>query len=153
MALLFALVLLALSAALATATFSAARAVRRAALTTQARARVHAGVRRAFAEVLAGWSVALDTMPIGSRVDVPLAPEPADAGLPLIRGAKVERVTAERYAVTVDLRAFGLERPVARRRARLWLERPVPAAPSPGALPAALAPPGIVTPWAFTDLY
>jgi len=153
MALLAALVILALSAAMATATFSAARAVQRAALTTQARVRVDAGVRRAFAEVLAGWSVALDTMPIGSRVTFPLGPEPADAGPSLIRSARVERVTAQRYAVTVDLRAFALERPVARRRARLWLERPLPAAAPPDVMPAVLAPPVIVTPWAFVDLY
>jgi len=153
MALLAALVLLALSAALATATFSASRAVRRAALTTQARARVDVGVRRAFGEVLVGWSVALDTMPIGSTVALTLEPEPVDAGPPLIRRASVARVTADRFAVTVDLLAYALERPVARRRARLWLERPTVATPAPGDPPAALPAPVVVTSWAFADLY
>lgn len=152
-ALLAALVLLALSAALATATFSAAHAVRRAARTSRARARVETGVRRAFGEVLTGWSAALDSIPVGRSVDVALDVEPAEAGPPLVRHARVERVTAVLYAVTVDLYAFDREHPLARRRARLWLERQASATESPGAVAAALAPPVVVTPWAFADLY
>jgi hypothetical protein len=151
-ALLFALVLLALSAALATATFSAAHAVRRAAFTTRVRARVETGVRRAFGEVLAGWSPALDTMAVGKGIDVVLPLEPADAGPPLVRHARVVRVADGLYAVTVDLRAFASERSLARRRARLWVERPA-ARGEAGLEPAPLVPPVAVTHWAFADLY
>lgn len=153
MALLAALVLLTLSAALATATFSAAHAMRRAALSTRARVRVETGVRRAFAEVLAGWSAAQDTIPIGSGVDVALEAEPAEVGPRLVRSARVDRMAVGLYAVTVDLYAFSRERPIARRRARLWLERAVPAAKSPDVAAGAVAPPVVVTPWAFADLY
>ena len=66
MALLGAMVLLALSAALVTGTFSAARALRRAALLRRAQARVETGVQRAFGEVLAQWSPALDSLPVAS---------------------------------------------------------------------------------------
>ena len=149
MALLAALVLLALSAALATGTFSAARAMRRAAITTGARVRVEIGVRRAFAELLTGWSAAQDSIPVGSGVNVALEAEPAEAGPPLVRRARVDRVSERLYSITVELYAFSRERPVARRRARLWLERPA----AVNGVPGALTPPAIVTPWAFGDLY
>lgn len=151
-ALLAALVLLALSAALATATFSAAHAMRRAARTTRVRDRVDAGMRRAFAEVLIGWTASLDSMPVGSHVDVPLPLEPTDAGPPLVRRARVGRLAEGSYAVTVDVRAFTEERPLARRRARLWLERPA-AVGSPGETTAPGTPPVAVTHWALVDLY
>ena len=151
-ALLGALVLLALSAALATATFSAARALQRAALVTRARARVEAAIPRAFAEVLAGWNGALDSLVVGGVVEVALGGERATDGPPLGRSARVKRTTERLYAVTVDVRAFGGEHPLARRRARLWLERPAGAQPAP--LPnGASTPPPFVTPWAFSDLY
>ena len=151
-ALLAALVLLALSAALATATFSAAHAMRRAALTARARVRVDTEVRRAFAEVLAHWSAGLDTMPIGTGVEVPLDSEPASASPPLVRSGRVQRVADGLYAVTVDLRAFASDHPLARRRARLWLERP-PGSPPPSGFPAVSPPPPVVTPWGLDDLY
>jgi hypothetical protein len=151
-ALLVALVLLALSAALATATFSAARAMRRAALVTRVRARVEAGVPRAFAEALAGWNGALDSLAVGGVVEVALADDPAAGDPPLVRTARLKRTTDRLYALTVDVQAFGREHPLARRRARLWLERPAGA--QPAAMPnGASLPPPFVTPWAFSDLY
>ena len=152
MALVAALALLALTAALATATFSAARAMRRAALLTRARARVEAGVPRAFAEVLAGWNAAMDTLPVGGVVEMVLASDSAMAGPPLGRTARVTRATDRLYAVTVDIRAFGGAHPLARRRARLWLER-AGSAPPPGAVAGVPLPPPFVTPWALSDLY
>jgi len=148
MALLAALILLALSAALATAIFSAAQASRRASRTTRARVRVEVGVRRAFAEVLQGWTAALDTLPLGMAARVALDSEPAMDGPPLLRTAQVERVTADFYAITVDLRAFSIDHPMAHRRARLWVERT--ARDSAGGPPIA---PLVVTPWGFADLY
>ena len=153
MALLAALVLLALSAALATATFSAAHAMRRASLTALAEVRVETGVRRAFGEVLAAWGTALDTLPVGATVDVVLGVEPSDAGPPIERRAQVQRVADGLYAMTVELRAFTRERPVARRRVRLWLERPAAAAPSPADSAPPPGPPVLVTLWPFADLY
>jgi hypothetical protein len=147
-----ALVMLALSAALATATFSAAHALRRAAITTRLQARVETGVQRAFGEVLARWSPALDTMSVGSGVDVALPPEPSDAGPPLVRRARVMRVAVSLYAVTVDLRAVTSRRLLARRRARLWLERPPPD-DGTGTESPPVATPVVVTEWAFSDLY
>jgi len=152
-ALLSALMLLALSAALATAAFSAAHAMRRAAVTARARVRVETGVRRAFGEILAGWSAALDSTPVGTGVDVALAEEPAEVGPPLVRHARVQRVAQGLYAVTVDLRAFSWERPVARRRALLWLERPAATTTSPPAGSAPIAAPTLVTHGLFSDLY
>lgn len=152
MALLGALVLLALSAALATATFSAAHAMRRAALTARTRARVESDARRAVGEVLARWSVALDTMPVGSGADVALAGEPTAAGPPLHRTARVERLGDGLYAVTVDVSAFAADHPFARRRARLWLQRPA-GSPASAAADGLSVPPPVVTPWGFVDLY
>src|SRR5690348_15201504 len=152
MALVATLALLALAAALATATFSAARAMRRAALLTRARARVEAGIPRAFADVLAGWNAAIDTLPVGDVVEVKLASDSATDGPPLVRTARVTRTTDRLYAVTVEIQAFGAEHPLARRRARLWLERPTGESP-PAAPEAGLLPPPFVTPWAFGDLY
>lgn len=151
-ALLAALVMLALSAALATATFSAAHAMRRAALTTQARERVETEVRRALGEVLVGWTASLDSIPVGSHADVPLPPEPAESGPPIVRTARVGRVADGLYEITTDVRAFTSVRPLARRRARLWLERRR-ADESSGEAPPAAAPPVVVTHWAFVDLY
>ena len=93
MALVAALALLALSAALATATFSAARAMRRAALLARARARVEAGVPRAFADVLAGWDAAMDTLPVGEVMEVKLASDSVMGGPPLGRTARVKVVS------------------------------------------------------------
>ena len=146
MALLGAMVLLALSAALVTGTFSAARALRRAALLRRAQARVETGVQRAFGEVLAQWSPALDSLPVASGIDLPLDVEPPDAGPPLVRRAHVQHVTDRLFAVTADVRAFGWDHPLAQRRARLWLTR---AEVTEGA-PTSLVP---VTPWPFADLY
>lgn len=153
MALLAALVILALSAALATVTFSASRAIQRASRTTRARARVESGIARAFGEVLAGWSVAQDSLPVGGGVNVALGAEPIEAGPPLLRLARVDRVAERLYAITVELYAFNRERPVARRRARLWLERPAPVAGPPHEISASPIAPIVVTPWAFADLY
>lgn len=150
MALLAALLLLALSAAFATATFSAARAMRRAALAARVRSRVESGIPRAFAEVLVGWSAALDTLEVGGVRELALHADSADGPL-LVRTARVERTTDRLYAVTVDIQALGGVRPLARRRARLWLERPVSAPPPAGA--GAVLPPPFVTPWALSDLY
>lgn len=148
MALLASLVLLTLSAALATATFAAASAMRRAALSTRVRARVEAETRRAFAEVLASWDAALDSMPVGAVLPVPLATEPAGAGPALVRTARVDRVAEGLYTLTVDIRAFTRDHPLARRRAQLWLQRgPAPAPGAPGGAPS------VVTPWGVVDLY
>jgi len=148
MALLGALVLLALSAALATAIFSAAHAARLAAGSARARVRVDAGIRRAFAEVLQHWGSALDSIPVGAASGVSLESEPAADGLPLIRFARVDRVTDRLYAITVDVRAASLDHPLAHRRARLWLERA-----TADSVAGAPIPPVVVTPWGFTDLY
>jgi predicted Abi (CAAX) family protease len=54
--------------------------------------------------------------------------------------------------VTVDVRASGSLPSLARRRARLWLERPTAAGGvNPEAAP--LPPPVVVTDWPFADLY
>lgn len=148
-----ALVLLALCAALAAATFSAAHAMRRAASTALASVRVDSGVRRALGEVLVTWSAALDTLPVSAVVDVTLPPESFDAGPPLERRARVAHVADGLYAVTVELYAFTRTRPAARRRARLWLQRPPGAASSS---PDSVSPPVrpvVVTLWPFADLY
>ena len=150
MALLAALLLLALSAAFATATFSAARAMRRAALAARMRSRVESGVPRAFAELLVGWNGALDTLGVGGVMELALHSDSAD-GPPLERTVRVERTTDRLYAVTVDIQAPGGVRPLARRRARLWLERLVAPPPPVGA--GAVPPPPFVTPWALSDLY
>jgi len=62
----------------------------------------------------------------------------------------VGHVAGRLYSITVDLRAFTRYRPVALRRARLWLERPATGSSSDEAPSAA---PPIVTHWAFVDLY
>lgn len=143
MALLAAIVLLALSAALVVGTVSLARAMRRAASTTRALARVETGASRAFGEVLQHWNEQLDSLPAGSGVTVSLDPEAHESEPPLERHAWVAHIANGLYAVTVELCAFDCSHPVARRRVRLWLQQ-TPGRPSP---------PPLVTPWAFSDLY
>lgn len=145
MALLAAIVLLALSSALVVGTVSSARALRRAATTTRARARVETGVARAFGEVLQHWNGQLDSLAAGAGIAVPLDTEPLESGRSLERRARVAHVGNGLYALTVDLCAYDCAHPVAQRRARLWLQR----SPAPGDS----SPPVLVTPWAFSDLY
>ena len=121
-------------------------------MVTRVRARVEAGVPRAFAEVLAGWNPALDSLVVGGVVEIGLASDPAGDGPRVMRAARVERTTDRLYSVTVDLQAIDREYRLARRRARLWLERGAAGQPSPVA-GGAPAPPPLVTPWALSDLY
>lgn len=138
------MVLLALSSALVVGTFSASRAMHRSASAARERARVETEVTRALGEVLVHWTPALDSLPVGAGVDLALDPEPAEAGPALLRRARAERVAERLYAVTVDVRALARDEPLARRRARLWLQRDT------GTVFTTPAP---VTPWAFADLY
>lgn len=144
-ALLAATVLLALASALVVGTFSLSRALRRAAATTRARARVETGVTRAFGEVLQGWSVRLDSLPAGASVAATLGADTLDPGLVLRRRVSVSHVDHDLYAVTVDVCALDCAHPLAQRRARLWLRRSLVAGDS--------APPAPVTSWALSDLY
>lgn len=144
-ALLAATVLLALGSALVVGTFSLSRALRRAAITTRARARVETGVTRALGEVLQAWSAVFDSLPAGASVAVTLGADTLDPGLPLRRRVSVSHVELDLYAVTVDVCAIDCAHPLAQRRARLWLRRPMVAGDS--------AAPAPVTSWAFSDLY
>src|SRR5690242_14733944 len=103
MALLAAILLLALSSALVVGAVSLSRALRRAATTTRARARVETGAVRAFGEVLQHWNGRLDSLPAGASVAVALDTEMTEAGRPLVRQARVAHVANGLYAVTVDL--------------------------------------------------
>ena len=96
---------------------------------------------------------ALDTIPIGTGVIVTLDSEPASAGPSLVRTARVDRVSEGLYALTVHLLAYDSNHPLARRRARLWLERAGVTAPPQESLPGVIGPASVVTPWGFVDLY
>lgn len=139
------MIMLALASALVVGTVSLARALRRAAITTRARARVETGVTRAFGEVLQGWSAGLDSLAPDAGIAVTLATDTLDAGVSVVRLARVSRVGRGLFAITVDVCASDCAHPIAQRRARLWLQRPVATGDSAG--------PTLVTPWAFGDLY
>jgi hypothetical protein len=70
-----------------------------------------------------------------------------------VRIARVERVADALFAVTVDLRVSSSDQPLARRRARLWLERTGGEAQPPAVPNGVSTPRPVVTPWGFADLY
>lgn len=144
-ALLAALAMLALSAALLAGSFAAARATTRSARTAGITARVETGTRRAFGELLSGWDASLDSLVVGGAAEPVLG---ADTGAtpPLVRRARVLRIDDRLFVVTVDVRAFARDRPVAQRRARLLLERPA-ADTAPASRPVP------IRRWSLEDLY
>jgi hypothetical protein len=147
-ALLAALTMLVLSAALLTGAFAASRAMIRSARSAKAMARVETGAQRALAEVLVGWSPALDSLSVGGIVDAALDSEPAEMRPLLSRRAQVRRITERLYVISLDVRAFDWDAPIAQRRARLIVERP---AQTDSAAP--LARPIPVRRWSVADLY
>ena len=144
-ALLAAIVMLALASAVVVGTFSLSRALRRAATTTRARARVESGVTRALGESLQGWNSGFDSLPAGTSVAVLLSTDTLEPGLPMTRRARVSHVGMGLYAVGVEICVPDCAHPIAQRRARLWLQR--------NAADADSVRPALVTPWAFSDLY
>lgn len=150
-ALVAALAILALSSALLAGAFAAARAMTRAARSARALARAEAGAQRALGDVLLGWNEALDGLPVGAYLEPAGPVESADTAevMPrLVSRRRVTRLTERLYVVSVDVRVLDGELPVAWRRARLVLERPVRA---DSTVPPTRPVP--ISRWSFAELY
>ena len=115
--------LLTLAAALVAGAFAAARASARATRSTRATIVAHAAARRALVRAVSAWSGADDSMNVGaSRVRSwdDLASTALDSADALVR---VHRLSVDLYVVTAEATVPSTVAPLARRRARVLLER------------------------------
>ena len=116
--------------------------------TTRAMARAETGAQHAIGEVLSGWRAQYDSLAVGGFVEPSLAPEPLAASPALVRRARVLRITDRVYVISVDVRAFEWAMPIAQRRVRLVLERPVSIdSTAPSAVPVP------ISRWSVAELY
>ena len=128
-----ALGLLMLGAALLAGTSVASLGMRRAVRGRVAVARAEWEARHAVGVVVQGWSGALDSMAVGAVRDLSVSTPPD--GPPTLVVARVRRLSADRYAATVSVRAGASDgaATLAVRRMRLLLERrSQPAGGTPG---------------------
>jgi hypothetical protein len=125
-AIVAALGLLMLGAALLAGSAVASVELRRAARTRTASARAESEVRRGLAALVQGWSAELDSIPIGARVERAIPGDRAGDSAVVVR-ASIRRLTSSLYAASVSAQVGRVGAVLAFRRARLLVERPVPA--------------------------
>jgi hypothetical protein len=125
MAVVAALGLLLFAAALLAGSAVASVGLRRASRSLVAAARAEAEARRWLGEVVQRWNAAADSLPIGATLDRVNRVEGA-TGPPVIVQARIRRLTANLYTVTVSARVGDSVPTLAFRRVRLLLERPPP---------------------------
>jgi hypothetical protein len=139
--------LLALAAALLAGAFASATASARATRSARASIVAHAAARRALARAVMAWSATEDSLPIGAfimRVPPDSAPILIDAADTRLR---VQRLSPTMFLVAVDAIVPASGAALARRRARVLLERPR----SPDS--TIVLPPRPITRWASADLF
>lgn len=149
-----ALALLALSAALVSGSFAAARALQLRTRAETARLVAESCAMRAAVMLLSGWSSAENALSPGASLERDLADVlPAvDSGAPAVSGrTRVTRLSDRGYLVSVDVRV-GAAPLLARRRLQLLLMRPAPdsASVARGDPPSAPRP---IRTWSLADLY
>ena len=142
-----ALGLLMLGAALLAGSAVASVELRRATRSRTAAARAESEVRRGLGAILQKWQPALDSLPIGRRVGLTM-PARGDAEWDIVVQGAVRRVTARLFAATAAVAVGRDDVVLARRRALLFLERPVEGDSS--AATVAVAP---VRGWSVLDLH
>jgi type II secretory pathway pseudopilin PulG len=122
-ALVTALALLALAAALLAGSFASATALAQAQRTARATMEAEALARRAAAEVLSSWPVGTDALPVHAYQDHEAEVSPS-LGRTVVR-TRIRRITTSLYAITADVRVGDGSSPIAHRRSRLIVERPM----------------------------
>jgi hypothetical protein len=136
-----------LGAALLAGSAVASVELRRGTRSRTAAARAESEVRRGLGAILQKWQPALDSLPIGRRVELTV-PARGDAEWDIAVQGAVRRVTARLYAATAAVAVGRDDVVLARRRALLFLERPVETDSS--AATVAVAP---VRGWSVLDLH
>lgn len=144
-----ALALVVLAAALLASAAAVASAGAREVLAGRAALCAEAEMRRQLAGTLGHWLTSYDSLPIGQSLDrvssVGHAPDTQE--LPTTARVSVQRLGRALFAITADVQV-GMERSLARRRARLLVQR---AAASDSARP--VLPPAPLARWSTADLY
>jgi len=138
---------LALGAALIAGAFAAARGAARATRSARAASVAHAAARRALARTMSSWSAADDSLGIGGfrtrafSESAAIALDSADVRV------RVHRLSALLYVVAAEASVPSGRAPIARRRARVLLER------APTIDSTIVQPLRPITRWASADLY
>jgi len=117
------LALLALGAALIAGAFAAARGSARGARSARAAVVAKAAARRALARTITSWSPTEDSLGIGGFVARAYAESAAVALDSADIRVRVHRLSATLYVVAAEARVPFTGAPLARRRARVLLER------------------------------
>jgi hypothetical protein len=145
-ALVSALALLTLAAALLAGSFASSTSLVRAERSARAAVYAETLARHAAAEVFAAWVDDGDPIAVHAYSDRE-GQVSASFGRTVVR-ARIHRISASLYTITVDVRVGAGAVPIAHRRARLVVERSPPS-DSVGA-PGALRP---IAQWSFAGIY
>ena len=141
------LALLALGAALLAGAFAAARGSARAARSARAAVVAQAAARRALARAMTSWSATDDSLGIGAFSTRAYAESAAGALDSADVRVRVHRLSSTLYVVAAEVRVPSTRAPLARRRARVLLER------APTIDSTIVQPIRPIAPWASADLY
>lgn len=139
--------LLALGAALVAGAFAAARDSARATRSARAAIVAQAAARRALARTLTSWTPRDDSLGIGGFTTRTFAESAAAALDSADVRVRVHRLSALLYAVAAEASVPSARAPVARRRARVLLER------APTIDTTVVQPLRPITRWANAELY
>lgn len=139
--------LVALCAALVAGAYAAARASARATRSTRATVVAHAAARRALVRAVSAWRPADDSLNLGAS-DVRAWRDTASAALNSadVR-VRIHRLSSALYVVAAEANVPAAGAPIARRRARVLLER------APTIDTAVVSRPRAIARWASGDLY
>ena len=140
------LALLALGAALIAGAFAAARGSARATRSARASAVAQAAARRALARTMTSWSAADDSLGINAYSTRVYAESAAALDSADVR-VRVHRLSSTLYVVAAEARVPAAGAPLARRRARVLLER------APTIDSTIVQPIRPIARWASADLY
>jgi hypothetical protein len=139
--------LLALGAALIAGAFAAARHSARATRSARAAIVAQAAARRALARTLSSWSARDDSLGVGGFTTRAYAESAAVALDSADIRVRVHRLSASLYVVAAEASVPSGRAPLARRRARVLLER------APTIDTVVVQPPRPIARWASADLY
>lgn len=145
-ALLMVLAVLALTSALLAGSAAWSASLSRATRSTRAAAVAASEADRVVAEQLVRWSAAEDAIPIGAGIErvVSTTARPLDSATGRVR---VHRLSERLWLIAAEMRVAASGRPVALRRRRLVVERPIDADTTRLPVPRPLAR------WAANDLF
>jgi type II secretory pathway pseudopilin PulG len=122
-ALVTALAILAFAAALLAGSFASATALAQAQRSARASVEAEALARRAAAEGFASWSATSESLPVHAYQDRETETS-LSFGRTVVR-TRIQRISMSLYVITSDVLVGDGASPIAHRRARLLLERPM----------------------------